>query len=42
MQLNTAVSTEGMKQYICGCGGFITYHNEHKFAPPLELKSGKK
>lgn len=29
MQLNTAVSTEFLKQYVCGCTGIIFHVNLH-------------
>lgn len=30
MQLNTAVSTEYLRQYLCGCRGEATYVNLHR------------
>jgi len=38
MQLNTAMSTETQKQYVCGCRGYVYYHNVPNWKPPLELK----
>ena len=41
MQLNSAVSTEVMAQYMCGCNGQIKFKNEHRWISPLELKGRK-
>lgn len=41
MQLNTAVSTEVMAQFMCGCNGQIKFKNEHRWISPLELKGRK-
>lgn len=42
MQLNTAMSTPTVQQYICGCQGFIYYVNTTTaWKPPLELRRRK-
>lgn len=30
MQLNTSVSNESFKQYLCGCTGKVHFVNKHK------------
>jgi hypothetical protein len=42
MQLNTAVTLPTVTQYLCGCRGEVTYKNEPRWAPPLELKGRRK
>lgn len=42
MQLNTAMSTETQKQYMCGCRGFIYYTNVPNWKSPLELRRKNK
>lgn len=36
MRLNTAVSSEDFKEYICSCTGIIHYVNVHKGQVPRE------
>jgi hypothetical protein len=38
MQLNTAASSEFLKQYLCGCNGKLKYVNVHAG----DLTSGRK
>jgi hypothetical protein len=44
MQLNTAATTAGdtVKQYTCGCQGFIYFVNVPAWKPPLELRSRRR
>jgi hypothetical protein len=38
MQLNTAMGTPTVQQYLCGCQGFIYHVNVPNWKPPLELR----
>lgn len=38
MQLNTAVGTQTVTQYMCGCRGSIYFVNVPNWRPPLELR----
>ena len=42
MQLNTAVSTPTVEQYICGCSGFVYFVNIPNWKPPLELRTRRR
>jgi hypothetical protein len=41
MQLNPAMSTENIQQYVCACQGYIYHVNVAPWKSPLELRHPK-